>query len=244
MDRENRTSIVNCACVIHGDLYDWVYVEKLYNMLQRNFESDVKLHVYTEHNRPVPDHMIKHSLENWPEANHKRKGWWYKMQLFNQEHFTGDLLYFDLDVVIVNKLDWITKLSTNNLWAIRDFRYVQQENLYQINSSVMWWNVSCFDWVWKKFKDSNIKHEMRSHQGDQDYIDFVVAQNQRQYFPEDHIISWRWQSNNGGITFPERVAKQPGAGTVIPDNTSVLVFHGRPKPHELLDDVVIRQHWA
>jgi hypothetical protein len=188
--------------------------------------------------------MIKHILDDWPEANRHKKGWWYKMQLFNQEHFNGDLLYLDLDVVIVNKLDWITKLSTNNFWSIRDFRYVQKEHLYQINSSMMWWNVPQFNWVWQKFKNSNIKNEMSMYKGDQDYIDFVIPQTQRQYFPEDRIISWRWQSNDGGMIFPEKTAKRPGAGTVISDNTSVLVFHGQPKPHNLLEDVVIKQHWT
>lgn len=166
------------------------------------------------------------------------------MQLFNQEHFAGDLLYFDLDVVIVDSLDWMTNLSSNKFWAARDFRYLQQENLYQINSSVMKWNVAKFDWVWQEFKNSDIKNQMSQHQGDQDYIDSVIPQNKRQYFVEDRVISWRWQSNNGGIVFPQRTARQPGAGTVIPDNTSVLVFHGQPKPHELPQDVVIKQHWS
>lgn len=242
MDKTNRTSI-DCACVIHGDLYDWQYVEKLYNMLQRNFNLEVKFHVYTEHNRPVPGYMIKHDLENWPEANRHKKGWWYKMQLFNQEHFAGDLLYFDLDVVLVNSLDWICELPTGKFWAIRDFRYLQNENLYEINSSMMWWNVAEFDWVWKKFKTSNIGNEMKTHTGDQDYIESVLSQNQRQYFLEDRVVSWKWQAHDGGLEFGAKAPRRPGTGTEILDNTSVLVFHGQPKPHNLLDNIVIKQHW-
>ena len=246
MVQKNRTStdIIDCACVIHGDLYNWEYVEKLYSMLQRNFTAQIKLHVYTEASRPVPEHMIKHNLENWPEANRHKKGWWYKIQLFNQQHFSGNLLYLDLDVVVVNTLDWITNLPTNSLWAVRDFKYLQDDSLYQINSSVMWWNVSAFDWVWQKFINSNINTEIKSYQGDQDYLDSVVGNNQKKYFPDSTMTSWRWQSNNGGLNFPEKTAKQPGAGTVVPDSTSVLIFHGQPKPHELPDDVVIKQHWC
>ena len=243
MDKKNRTCIVDCACVIHGDLYNWQYVEKLHSMIQRNLNADIRFHVYTESDRQVPDHMIKHNLENWPDANRYKKGWWYKMQLFDQEHFSGDLLYFDLDVVIVKNIDWIIKLPANRLWAVRDFKYLQNENLYQINSSIMWWNVSAFDWVWKKFKQKDIKLTMKELTGDQDYIESALSQNQRQYFPDDRVISWRWQSHHGGLNFPDRTPQLPGAGTVIPDNTSVLVFHGQPKPHELPDDVVIEQHW-
>lgn len=227
MDKENRTCI-DCACLIHGDLYNWEYVEKLHSMLQRNLNSEVKLHVYTEHDRPVPGSMIKHCLIDWPEANQHKKRWWYKIQLFNQELFSGDIIYFDLDIVIIDKLDWMLDLPTDILWAVRDFKYLQNENLYQINSSVLKLNVSKFNWVWEKFKSSNIAEEIKSYHGDQDYIEYVVAQNQRQYFPDQKITSWRWQAQNN----------------IIDSQTSVLVFHGQPKPHELTDNVVIKQHWC
>ncbi len=239
----DNQKIIDCACVIHGELYDWQYVEKLYSMLCRHLDAKIQLHVYTEHSRHVPSHMIKHSLENWPEANRHKKGWWYKMQLFNQEHFSGNLLYLDLDVVIVDDLNWLTNLPASRLWAARDFKYIQDDSLYQINSSIMWWNVPAFDWVWQKFKRSDIKTLMKEYQGDQDYIDATIEHNQKQYFPTDKITSWRWQSHDGGINFPDRTTKTPGAGTVIPSNTSVLVFHGQPKPHEIPNDVVIKQHW-
>jgi len=56
---------IDCACVIHGSGYDWSYVERLYNMLCRNLHAEVRLHVYTEHDRSVPPHMVKHILTDW-----------------------------------------------------------------------------------------------------------------------------------------------------------------------------------
>lgn len=243
MVQENRASI-DCACVIHGSAYDWQYVENLYNMLERNMLRPIRFHVYTEPDRPVPEYMIKHSLAECPAANVRKRGWWYKMQLFNQEHFTGNLLYLDLDLVVIRDLTWITDLPSHKLWAIRDFKYLQNENLYQINSSVMWWNVSTFDWLWQKFKNSDPATEAKRHNGDQDYIDKHVEQRARAYFPTDSMLSWRWQLWEGGLQFPYNRTKYPGAGAIIPDSTSVLVFHGQPKPHELLDNVVIKQHWC
>jgi hypothetical protein len=124
---------IDCACVIHGSGYDWQYVEKLYNMLSRNLSAEVRLHVYTEHDRSVPPHMVKHILEDWGISGPKRS-WWYKMQLFNPAHFTGNLLYFDLDVVIANQLNWVRELSTDYLWTIRDFRYLQRRDTVTMNS--------------------------------------------------------------------------------------------------------------
>ena len=63
----------NFACVIHGDMYDWRYVENLYNMLQANTQHEVKFHVFTEPSRPVPAPMIKHDLINWPGISGPKK---------------------------------------------------------------------------------------------------------------------------------------------------------------------------
>jgi len=69
MSKKNQTrtdQMIDCACVIHGTGYDWIYVERLYNMLNRHLSGGCRMHVYTEHDRSVPPHMIKHCLEDWP----------------------------------------------------------------------------------------------------------------------------------------------------------------------------------
>ena len=82
MVQTNRTSI-DCACVIHDTLYSWDYVEKLHRGLQRNLSIPVRMHVYTEADREVPDTMIKHALEEWPDVRGPKRSWWYKIQLFD-----------------------------------------------------------------------------------------------------------------------------------------------------------------
>ena len=131
MANKNRTSPVtqliagpiDCACVIHGDLYSWKYVDRLYSMLSRNITQGIRLHVYTEERRLVPPPYIKHSLDDWKIGGPK-KSWWYKMQLFNTAHHAGPLLYFDLDTVIVKNIDWLVNLPLSYFWAVRDFKYL------------------------------------------------------------------------------------------------------------------------
>ena len=130
---------IDCACVIYGDTYSWTYVERLYNMLSRHLSAGVRLHVYTEAERPVPAPMVKHVLTSWGDLGHKRN-WWYKMQLFNTEHHAGPLLYFDLDTVIVQSIDWIVQSNLDYFWAIRDFKYLWRPTDYGVNSSIMWWD--------------------------------------------------------------------------------------------------------
>ena len=246
MAKKNRARtdmITDCACVIHGSVYDWQYVEKLYAMLNRHLPDGIRFHVYTEPDRAVPGHMIKHELTEWRGIVGPRKSWWYKMQLFNAEHWQGNLLYLDLDVVVHRDMSWAPDASTDYFWTIRDFRYLQNPRINVINSSLMWWNVPKFDWVYQKFVSEDPLAVSRKFQGDQDYIHATVGINERRYFDDWRVQSWRWQAHDGGYDFKMRRAKTPNTGTKITDDSSVLIFHGKPKPHEISDPLVV-QLWA
>ena len=235
------TGPIDCACVIHGTAYSWTYVERLYNMLSRHITPGIRLHVYTEADRPVPEPMIKHVLTEWNITRPKR-GWWYKMQLFNPEHHAGPLLYFDLDTVIVGNIDWIWQQPLSYFWAIRDFRYLQNPHHAGFNSSVMWWNVRNFSWVWEQFSKEDIKQVTKNNPGDQDYITKAIDINQRRFFEDRMFESFRWQCLDGGYDFQRRQHKSPGSGVKIAPDTSVVVFHGLPKPHQI-SDAAITQLW-
>jgi len=236
-----NSSVIDCACVIHGTGYDWEYVERLYNMLTRRLPGGIRFHVYTEHDRSVPPHMIKHILDDWGFGGPK-KSWWYKMQLFNPAHFSGRMLYLDLDVVLVQDLTWITELSTDYFWTIRDFRYLQNPRVNNMNSSVMWFDVARFGWVWDQFNTGPVTQKIQGFPGDQDFLNATIDHNQRRFFDDCKFQSYRWQCLDGGYNFTRRQHHRPGSGTVISPDTAVVVFHGKPKPHQVTDSV-IREHW-
>lgn len=232
---------IDCACVIHGTAYSWTYVERLFNMLSRHITPGIRLHVYTEADRPVPESMIKHVLDPLAIANPKRS-WWYKMQLFNTAHHAGPLLYFDLDTVIVGNIDWIWQQPTTYFWAIRDFKYLWRPNHTGINSSVMWWNTQHYQHIWDTFAQQDLAVNMRKYPGDQDYISAVIPENQRRFFDTYRVQSWRWQCLDGGYNFRKKCHQAPGTGTHVADNTSIMIFHGNPKPDQITDHMVIA-HW-
>lgn len=234
-------SVVDCACVIHGNDYGWFYVEKLYSMLCRNLSTRVQLHVFTEPDRTVPAPFIKHSLDLWNTAR-PIKSWWYKMQLFNCENFSGDLLYFDLDTVIVSNINWLTALPTDNFWALHDFKYLWRPSFTGINSSVMWWNTRKYHYVWEEFCNENVNTVSRQCHGDQDFISAKIPVEKRRFINSTQVQSWRWQALDGGYDFKKRKYMNPGSGTTVKDEVSIMVFHGQPKPHEIVDPV-IQEHW-
>lgn len=243
MDQSTGTcsDVIDCACVIHGSGYSWEYVDKLYNMCRHTFNHNIRFHVYTESDRQVPSHMIKHELDHWGIEG-PRKGWWYKLQLFNPAHHQGNLLYFDLDVVIVKEMEWIKQCDPNFLWAIRDFRYLQRPNKDLLNSSVMWWNVPAFADIWNNLQKENLQNLFNRWPGDQDYITHAIPLSRRRFFEDQKFESYRWQCLDGGYDFQKRSHRTPGTGTFIQSNTSVVVFHGKPKPHEI-NDKVIQNLW-
>ena len=246
MAKKNRArtdSVIDCACVIHGTGYDWIYVEKLYNMLSRNLQAGIRFHVYTEAARSVPPHMIKHLLTEWPGIGGPRRSWWYKMQLFNSEHHHGNLLYFDLDCVITADLQWLVDLDTHHFWTIRDFRYLQRPTHSGMNSSVMWWNTDRYHHVWQKFCEQDINQTVRKYPGDQDYLYSVLPPTEIRYFDQKYLQSWRWQVADGGYDFASRRPKQPGTDPVLDPSTSIVVFHGQPKPHECSTNLLVQRFW-
>ncbi len=234
---------IDCACVIHGTAYDWIYVRRLYNMLTRNLTPRVNLHVFTEAEREVDAGMIKHSLVPWPTLQGPRKGWWYKMQMFDPAHNLGRLLYFDLDVVIVRNIDWIWQQKSDYFWAIRDFKYLWRPHWTGINSSVMCWDTQKFSWLWQRFQDNNLDITVRKWHGDQDFLSAMLQPTRElKYLDPERIKSWRWQVKDGGLDFKTRTYKMPGSGSHIDGNSDVLIFHGKPNPHDVQDPVIVH-HW-
>ena len=234
---------VDCACVIHGDQYSWQYVENLYHMLQRNLTSPIRLHVFTEPGRAVPAWAIHHPLELWPGIEGRKKAWWYKMQLFNPDHGISRLLYFDLDIAIVKNIDWVVQLDPTYFWAIRDFLHIWKPSWVGINSSMMYWDCDQFSYLWKQFRQQTLMDIMKKYSGDQDWISAHLNPAQLKYFDSDTVKSWRWQILDGGIDPGTGKYISPGTGSNIAPPTSVVVFHGNPKPQEI-QDPAIAQLWC
>ena len=236
---------IDCACLIHDTLYDWSYVDKLYNSLCRNLTPTVRMHVYTESTRHVPQPYIRHNLEEWEGVRGPKRSWWYKIQLFNPIHMLpdqGQMLYFDLDTVIVGNIDWLWNVNRDRFWAARDFQYLMKSSRWKINSSVMWFDPLKYSYVFKEFDTKQIVNNARCPwHGDQDYI-FSKVKTDVNYYSTDQILSYRWQVKEGGFDFRYRKPINPGAESTITGTASVLIFHGNPKPHEVTDRLIL-SHW-
>ena len=245
---KKRTGVgdyIDCACLIHHTLYDWTYVDKLYNSLCRNLTPQVRMHVYTESNRFVPSNYIRHDIEEWEGIRGPKSSWWYKVQLFNSKHWpkrATKMLYFDLDTVIVGNIDWLWQLDSGKFWAPRDFKYLMKSSRFCINSSIMWFDPKVYHYVYKNFDLKSVVNNPRCPwHGDQDYI-YSQIKDDVAFYDTNRILSYRWQAREGGYDFRYRKPLNQGGETVVNEDTSVLIFHGEPKPHNC-NDPFIFQHW-
>jgi hypothetical protein len=106
----------------------------------------------------------------------------------------------------------------------------------------MWWDTRKFQHIWEGFSKQNFMSIQRKYHGDQDFITDAIPQSERRLLDYNRIKSWRWQAFDGGYDFTGKIHRVPAAGTEIHYNTSVLVFHGNPKPDKIVDPVIV-QHW-
>ena len=230
---------IHCACVIHGAHYDWQYVETLYNMIKRHLSHEFVMHVYTERSRRVPDHMIKHELDEWPGVYGPKRSWWYKLQLFDVNKYAGRLLYFDLDTVICNSINWVLDCDPKYFWAVKDFKHLWRTDWQGLNSSILYFDNRYYTHIWQYFHRLPLDSVIKQYPGDQDFLSSQIPLNQLRFFDTNLVKSWRWEILDGGLDMKSRKYRRPGAGAVVPKDTSLMIFHGTPKPKEVQDPFVV-----
>lgn len=198
--------------VLWGDKYAPDYVYRLRESVARNLRFAHRFVCVTDQDLHDIDTIA-------PPCDFP--GWWQKIGLF-RPGFADDLsIYFDLDVVIVDSLDGlVAKYALKPLSMSANF---PQSGHGGWQSSVMFWNgVDNFERrrVWSEFN----ARCMRVHYGDQDYISEVAATGITT-IESGRIVSYKYDCRDGA-----------------PASASVVLFHGKPDPHEVSDEWVI-QNW-
>lgn len=227
--------MINIICVRVGTLYGPEYVERLYNMVSRNLSGNFKFYCITDDSTPIENVELIHI------KNQKyKKQWWHKVHLFDSTlGLEGRMLYFDLDVVIVNKLNRLIDSLGDDFYGIRDFNRKFNPRWNKLNSSVMSWMAGHHNHIFDKFKRES-KSAQRLH-GDQDWI-WQTAQHQIKFWPEPWIQSYKWEIRNRSELLyrgNKRFFKETRDDVKIHKQCSVLVFHGEPKPHEVKDKIIV-----
>ena len=156
------------------------------------------------------------------------------------KHFPlqGNILYFDLDVIIFKNIDQLFTYSTDKFMIIRDFNRCRIKDWKLCNSSVMRWKTGSMNYLWDDFKQ-NPSHVMGNNHGDQDYIT-KRARNDINHWPDEWMRSYKWEmigfKDTKARRGPKYIFDRPPK---IIEQNCVAVFHGDPKPFNCGDQFVL-----
>lgn len=202
-----NTLKVLCVLKSGGD-YGPEYVDKLAAMVRRNLRIPYEFVCLT-------DMPVKGGVEFETEC---LKGWWAKLEVFR---FTGPCVYFDLDTVIVDRIDALSSIRQE-----RCFYMLQPFNPREAwASGLMAWNGD-FRFLYDELNRVDIDR----FRWDQRYISAKMKAHKERVQPFNSIIP--------GIASYKHHCKEG-----IPDGARIVCFHGHPRPHEAPTDEVTK-HWS
>lgn len=222
-------------CLKHGAKYSSDYVNKLYNMVKRNSTVAFNFACITENSSGLNDKIKVIPIP----ANFNLSGWWYKTWIFSNElPLSGSILYFDLDVVVINSIDDLWNYQNGQFCIIRDFNRKNVNNWNKFNSSIFKLEKGSHTYVWENFlKEKDIVKRMH---GDQDWI-FSQIKHNFTFWPDEWIQSYKWEVRNKTdvIRLENKRVFRSIENPQINPKTKVLVFHGEPKPSDVQDPIVV-----
>jgi hypothetical protein len=215
---------VNIVCVNVDAYYDMEYVEVLFDMVLRNASRTThELAFWCITDRP--DELPKGVNPILSDPN--LPGWWQKLYCFSPDMPWQEgerVIQLDLDIAVTGRLEDL--LDTKGI--IRDWHWEGAKN-----TSVMSWDHGEHRGAWEHFSRSFLdwnpgplipKAWLPSHAknaGDMEYLMYASAMGWDPD-PWDHYPDPWFPSYRSCHAWPAEGSK-------------AVIFHGRPKPHEITD---------
>jgi|AntRauTorcE11897_2_1112592.scaffolds.fasta_scaffold52834_1 hypothetical protein len=217
-----------CVYKTGGD-FDKDYVIALHNSL-KNYGYDF---VCLTDAWDVPHYIRQVQLKyNLP-------GWWSKLELFDRDNWIigeEDILYFDLDTVILDDISDLIHATknTNEMIMLKDFYFPKK-----LASGVMYIPNKVKDIIFNEFINC-ADQAMIMFKGDQDFIADTIRINSILYttFPDiipDYIASYKCHIFK---TYPKHITPLE----VNIKKSKIICYHGKPRPKDvfsLLEDIYV-----
>ena len=223
------------VCLKHGTKYNYEYVNKLYNMVERNCSVPYGFACITEDPTGLNPNIKIIPLPVTPGVN----GWWYKPWVFSKDlPLQGTIMFLDLDLVIIKNIDDFWNYCPGRFCIIRDFNRSTVKDWNKFNSSIFKFEKGAYSFVWENFiKDPGIIKRMH---GDQDWIYSQIRSN-FQFWPDEWIRSYKWEVRNRQDIVRDGVRRifKEIANPEIDARSRILVFHGDPKPSDVKDPIIV-----
>jgi hypothetical protein len=225
----NPDGMLNIVCLKWGNKYPVDYVNRLYRMIAWHMHRPFRFHCLTEDANGLAAGIIPLPLD----TSAGLAGWWYKLSLFRPDFFglSGNILYLDLDLVIVGNIDFLHDLPGDCL-IIRNW---SRNPMW--NSSVMRFKAGGYPQVWQRFME-NPESVMAGCNGDQEWIFKCVPEAAN--WPAEKIVSYKKCLDSKAFPWLEKLGlgrlglRAPAwMDTPLPGDAAIVVFHGKPDPEDV-----------
>jgi hypothetical protein len=212
-----------------GHRYPDLWVGRLAAMVARHLPEAHRFVIYTDRpqaGRFEPPGAAHQQLEVRDLQGGRLKGFFGKLRLFDQALTGPDpFLFLDTTLVIRSSLApliTIGRASSVSVTGVRDWNYPI------LNSSVLWCRPDAHTQsVWESWKQG--RYAGIAFPSDQNFIFHVFRERAPaalSYWPEGLVCSYK--------RLRKLAAHDPLAAQRQLENCTILKFHGRPKPEEVL----------
>jgi hypothetical protein len=200
------------VCVLRsGGDYDWEYVERLHHGVTEHTSQPLEFICLTDlEDTPEslsPDIRIYSLLHGWP-------GWWSLMEWYN---IPGPAIAVGLDTVFVGDVSPLFDHLSEHPKAVIGMSDVYEPG--KLQTSLMAWGGDV-RWIYEKFLKDGPEKIRAEHRGDQEWLRSIgLAVTFIQGILPGFVVSYKADLGRGKVP--------------PPDSAAVVVFHGRPRPHEV-----------
>ncbi len=194
--------MITVACVLRsGGDFTPLHVAALHRAVDKHLHAPHEFRVLTDYDLVVEPHIKL--TQAWPK-------WWSKLELFRPGAFSGPVLYFDLDTVLVGSIDDLASYR-GPLAMLSDFLKPGK-----LQSGIMAWTPGvATESIWRCFT-VNPDRYMRSLSGDGQFLNkYVDRADFLQTLFRGRIVSYN------------RHVRKMGR---VPSCARVVCFHGQPRP--------------
>lgn len=193
---------IACVAVNNYQKRQGEYVTNLHRACQRQFTIPYEFACLTDNAEGMPSdiRIIEKPSNAW--------GWWCKLALFKAGAFSGRVVFFDLDTLLLANLDDFGRYDgpLGGLGCARATRL--------FSSGVMAWEAGKYDFIWDEWLKAG---QPILGNGDDEWIDRITqskAIRLQRLFPGWYQYKWH------------KCYAAP------PKDARIVYFNRKPKPHE------------
>lgn len=215
------------VCLHVKNKYNDEYVHKLQNMIARFCSRTYDFVCYTD---KEIQNINTLSISDPDELDPV----WFKLRMLDHPVLNpyDRKIFFDLDVVIHNNIDWIFDHPTDQLSVIKSIwkpqRLIESYLNTGCNSSIMIWN-NCKH-IARKFEEDKDRY-MCKYAGIDRFL-WHEVRSEWGYIKSDQVYSYRY-----GASVSDNEPR------IIRKDKGVCIYNQYPKPHEELDYEPAKSYW-